>query len=276
VPITPPTSEPVIQYTAADIIHDALIEVGISSPGDVDDPDTAQWAFRKLNYLTDVWAAKQAYVWAQQFNEFTLVVGLLPHTIGPAPGATFATKGPRPVRIISSNYLLNTGAQPQGGLNIVDQPMNIQDAEWWAANQTKNIQTNYPTDVYYQPDTPNGSLYFWPTPNTASQVRLQYWQQLSQYSAITDPLSGPGGNGTLPEAYRAALMLSLAESLQPGSEKEPNEQLGRMALEARTAIFANNAKSPRIQTRDYGMPGARSGRSEWNYLTGGQVGGPPE
>jgi hypothetical protein len=272
-PIIPPPTEPVLIYTALDIITDALIEVDISAPGEPLDPDTAQWGFRKLNYLTDVWAAKQAYVWAQQFKTFTLVPGLSPHTIGPSvPGATFPIQGSRPIRIISSNYLLNSGASPQTGLNIVDTPMNIQDAEWWAANQTKSISTNYPTDLYYQPDTPNGSLFFWPVPQTASQVRLQWWQQLSQYSSITDPLSGPGGNGTLPPAYRSGLMLSLAESL--GGNPPPG--LAKNALDARAAIFGNNAKSPRIQTRDYGMPGSRSGKADWNFLTGGQVGGPPE
>jgi hypothetical protein len=272
--ITPPTSEAPIQYTAADLIGDALTEIGIKSPGETTDPDTGQWAFRKLNYLTDIWAAKQAYVWAQSFNVFTLVAGLSPHTIGPGVGATFAIKGNRPVRIVSSSLLLNTGSGQ--GAQVVDLPMNLRDAEWWAAQQTKQIQTNVPTDLYYEPDSPNGSLFFWPVPNSQQQVRLQYWAQLSQYSTITDPLSGPGGNGTLPPAYRAALMLSLAESLQPGGQIEANPELAKQALTARAAVFGNNAKSPRIQTQDSGMPRSGIRKADWNWVTGGQVGGPPE
>ena len=272
--ITPPTSEASIQYTAADIIGDALIEVGMKAPGEPTDGETGQWAFRKLNYLTDIWAAKQAYVWAMQFKVFTLVAGLSPHTIGPGVGATFPIQGNRPVVIKSASLLLNTGTGQ--GAQVVDLPMNIRDAEWWAAQQTKQIQTNVPTDLYYEPDTPNGSLFFWPVPNSQQQVRLEYWAQLSQYSLITDPLSGPGGNGTLPPAYRAGLMLTLAESLQPGGEKEANPELARQALVARAAIFGNNAKSPRIQTQDWGMPKAGRGKPDFNWVTGGWPGGPPE
>lgn len=272
--ITPPTSESILEYSAADLISDALIEVGMKSPGEPTEPDTGQWAFRKLNYLTDQWAARAAYVWAMQFQVFTMVPNLSPHTIGPVPGATFPIKGPRPVKILSSARIFNNASTV--GSQLVDAPMNIQDAEWWAANQTKNITTNVPTDLYYQPDSPNGSLFFWPVPAQANQVRLQYWQQLNQYSTITDPLAGPGGNGTLPPAYRSALMYSLAESLAPGGQVASNPELSRQALMSRQAVFGNNAKSPRMQTQDYGMPGSGGGKSDWNYLTGGQVGGPPE
>jgi hypothetical protein len=275
-PIGPPVTEPALSYKVQDIIADALIEIGALAPSEVAnlDPDEAQWAFRKLNYLVDEWQAQEIYVYSYNFSLYTLVPGLLPHTIGPQAGATFTTnQAPRPVRLESAAQLINTGAQ------TVDLgPINIRDHDWWAANQVKQIQTNVVTDCYYAPDSPNGSLYFWPVPNASAQVRLQFWNTVQQFDNILDPIGGPGGPGTLPSAYRAALMYTLAERLLPGEKREAHPALIQAAMKARAAIFGNNAKSPTMSTRDSGMPKAgRSGvRGDFNWFTGGAPGGRPE
>jgi hypothetical protein len=280
-PILPPGGEAPLTYTVGDIIADAFIEIGAWSPGEVvnSNPDEAQWGLRKLNYLVDAWQALGRYVWGYAFNLYTLTAQLSPHLIGPDPSAsnTFFTPGvPRPVKLESGAQLLNAGVA--GG--PVDQIIDVsRDRAWWARQQTKNIQTNVVTDCFYDPTFPNGSLYFWPVPNAQVQVRLQFWQTVSQFPQITDPIGGPGGPGTLPQAYRAALMLTLAEQLLPGAKREAHGELTRAALMARTAIFGNNAKSPRMATQDSGMPkaGRKSGtRGDFNWATGGAAGGAPE
>lgn len=267
----------VLTYQCLDVIIDALIECGILAPGDTPDGETAQWAFRKFNYLVDIWQALEFYVYGHQFVTYTLTAGLQPHTIGPAgliPAANFLTGTlPPPVRLDAAALILNPAGQP------VDQPMRVRDHKWWAAQQTKAIQTNVPTDVYYENGVPTGTLNFWPVPNFAAQVRLEFWQTLQSFQAINDPIGGPGGPGTLPQAYRAALMLSLAESLLPGAAKEAHPVLIASAAAARKTVFGNNSKSPRSSTQDYGMPraGRKSGsRGDFNWFTGGAPGGRPE
>lgn len=276
-PITPPVTPPApISYTTLDVITDALIEIGAVAPGEAPGGAEGQWAFRKLNYLVDEWQALERYVYSYQYNIYTLVAGLSPHTIGPSGTATFSTAPqPRPVRLESAALLLNVGS-PTGPIDL---PMNIRDHDWWALNQVKNIQTNVPTDVYYDPTSPDGSLYFWPVPNSQQQVRLQFWQTVSQFTSITDPIGGPGGPGTLPQAYRAALMLTLAESLLPGSNRPAPATLEGRAIKARAAVFSNNAKSPRMHSNDSGMPksGSTGVRGDFNWATGGySPGGPPQ
>lgn len=267
---------PALQYTALDIIKQALVEIGVLAPGDVPDGETGQWAFTELNNLIDSWQALEAYVYAQQFQLFTLVAALSPHTIGPASlKPTFSTGiQPRPVKIVGAATVLNTSG------TLVDGPIiRIRDAAWWQAQQTKEIQTNIPTDLYYQADSPLGSLFFWPVQNAATQVRLEYWTTLVQYEQINDPLAGPGGAKTLPQGYRSALTYTLAEMLGPGVQKEVSSVTMAKALRARAAIFGNNSKSPRMATADSGMPraGARSGtRGDFNWFTGGAPGGAPE
>ena len=249
-PITPPTSETAINYTCLDIIADALIEIGMLAPGETPDPETGQWAFRKINYLLDTWATKKNYVYAQNLAIYTLVPNQSPHFIGPAPGAQFSVPQ-RPVKIVRATVILNNTPQP-----FVSIPLTLRDEQWWMENTIQQLSSSQPTDLYYNPTFPNGSLFFWPIPTTAYQTQLETWALLAQFDSITDPIGGPGAALTIPPGYRNALMLSLAESLLSGGQISANPELKVQAAAARAGVFGLNNAVPRMATRDSGIPGA--------------------
>ncbi len=268
-PITPPPSgPPPLSYKVYDLVLDALIEIGVVAPDEEPAPDEAQWAFRKLNEVIDVFQALRRYTYSFQWPVYTFPAGVNPVLLGPSAVANWATPQ-RPVRLESAALILNSGIP-------VDLPINIRDKDWWALNQVKSIQTNVPTDVYPDYTWPDASLYFWPVINAGDQCRLQLWTVVNSFISIQDPIGGPGGVGTLPPGLRTALKLTLAESLLSGANKPPSPTLTVAAAAARYAFTGNNAKAPRIQTQDAGMPKSGKAKSDFSWATGGRPGGAPQ
>lgn len=227
--------------------------IGAIDPNEVSTGPEMATGLRDLNMMLDLWCADKRFVYAYQFLVFTLVPNLQPHTIGPS-GATFPVNQ-RPVQIVNANVLLN-----YPGNTSVRQRVNVRDAEWWAAKAAYAVVATFPTDVYYEPDWNNGSLYFWPVPNTAYPIELEVWTVLSQLSLDSSFCMPPG--------YMAAIVYSLAESLCPSFQKEVSPTLARLAFNARRTIQELNEEAPRIGTRDAGMPRGNPVRPYFNYLTG--------
>lgn len=247
-------------YTALDIITDALIENGMLAPGETPDGETGQWAFRQLNDLLDVWAARKVYVYSTNFVQYTLTPNHSPHTIGPT--GDFVVPA-RPVRIENCAVRLNFSG------SFVDAPrLRIRDADWWAGNSVKEITSTICTDLYYDNAWENGNLFFWPVVSVALPILLETWQAIAQLNAINDPIGGPAGPNTLPQAYRAAMKYTLAEMLCPGGEKEVHPMLAEKARAANKAVFGNNNAPPRIETRDAGMAKGGSRKPIFNWVSG--------
>lgn len=208
-----------------------------------------------LNQQLDYWAARGCYAWTTTFNAYPLTPNHQPTLIGPgvsSPPDFILT--PRPWRIVSASLILSN-VSPS-----TEQPINIRDNAWWAAQRTKTITTNVPTDLYYEPDMPNGSLWFWPIPNYPYGVRLETLVMLQQFQNLTDAFIAP-------QAYCAAITLTLAEELVdlwPETSMPPN--LATRAMRARAALQSNNYLAPRIASADWGTYSQPA--ADFNYVSG--------
>jgi hypothetical protein len=206
-----------------------------------------------LNQQLDYWAARGCYSWTTTFTTWTLTPGHQPHLIGPNLLSPDFAVNQRPVGLRSASLILTNSNPP------VDVPINLRDNAWWASERVKSIQSSIPTDLYYEADVPSGQLWFWPVPNVAYGVRLEGMVVLQQLQSLTDCFIAP-------QAYLAAVTLTLAEELSDiwGTQAPPN--LARRALKARDALQSNNNLAPRIASADWGT--AASPAADFNYLTG--------
>lgn len=246
--------------TARDICQDALYEIRALAP-DTDTIEERLGAFvlSRLNQLVDQWNATRELVFCQLFESFLFIGGQQDYTIGPTDTIPpdFVVTGNRPVVIDGANILLNN-VDP-----VVSNGINLRDYQWWLGLPVRGISTSFPTDLYYEPNWPNGILHFWPVPDTAYGLELTYRTVLSQFEMNTA--------FSMPPGYQKALTLTLAENIAPALGATALSSFGQTkqaASLARVQIGINNDFVPTIATQDSGMPGNYGYRTSFNYLTG--------
>lgn len=232
--------------TTSEIVADALRKIGRLGIGATASGEDATYVLFTLNSLLDLWNAKRHAVYGESKQSFTLTPSLQPHTIGPSSATVSATI--RPVSIAAAL------------LEVSDHryPIAIRTREWYSNLSTPELTSTHPTDLYYEPGWPNGSLYFWPVPTSAYSVDL--WKRILLASlALTDSF-------TLPPGYQAAITGTLCEMIAPTYGWQITAEQQREFRDARATIFGNNDVTPEY-IADGGLPGSRSG-GWYDYQTG--------
>jgi hypothetical protein len=235
--------------TVADLITSALRELGIVAVTDTPGADLSALALAQLNRVLDRWNADRRAVYADvHTSPVALTAGVNPHTIGLAadvPHLTVTTN--RPVSVEGVRLTTDNGESYLA-------PLTKRDAAWWHDLASPGTAGAYPTDFYYNPAMPVGSLYLWPEPSsTAVKVQLWYRVVLSQV-ATSDTLS-------LPPGYHDALHATLKERLAalPMFASMASPGIADEARAARAAAFGNNEPISGMATADIGIGAA--GRS---------------
>lgn len=256
--MAPPPPQPQV-LTALDIVTDAMREIGVLDLAETPQAAEAQNALRRLNWIADSWSARRSFIYAMQFLEqFTLIPNHSPHTIGPQLADFLVPQ--RPVKLESAAIYLNSGNQ------LVKCPINVRDADWWANQRVPLLPSTIPTDLYYEPTFPNGSLYFWPIPSIAYPLELEVWQSLPNFPTLTTPFWMPPG---YLEAVTLTLAVSLTGLFEAGAGTDIQDVRMR-AAKARATIQGPNSKAPLMRTADSGIPSSHVGqRGDFNWLTGG-------
>jgi hypothetical protein len=228
-----------LTYTGLDLCTQALNELMIYQPGEALSYEDAEFLRSKLTRLLDNFNAERTSVFADTFTSFTITPNLQPHTIGPSSATWTATQ--RPVSIDGANLIIT------GNIYL---PIAIRDAKWRQQQTVPLLTSQYPTDLYYEPAWPNGSVYLYPVPTNAYSVQLLMRTIIAQM-ALSDVVSFPPG-------YLDAIILNLAVAAASGFEKTPSDTLLREARDAKVRMQANNAPvPPRLLTADAGLGGTR-------------------
>ncbi len=236
--------------TYQDIINGAVQELNSYAPGDPIDTSDQTTLLYLLNELLDYWNVKREAVWSEIFTSFTLTPNLSPHTIGPS-GATWAM-AVRPVTL-DGCYLILDDTSPD-----VFTKIDIIDWMTYQRLSVPGISTAIPTAVYYEPDWPLGSLFFYPIPDYNYGVRLATRTLLAQVAANTTL--------DLPPGYRRALRLTFAEYIATTFGRAIPEATATQARAARADIFYANVIVPSLNLHD-GQGQAPANISDFNWLS---------
>ena len=176
----------------------------------------------------------------------------------------FATQGQRILKLVNANIILNNINDDAGGSlgsGLVKTPLWVRDQDWWSQNTVPNITSTIPTDVWYETGWPNGKIHLWPMQSTNYGLELQAWVNLLNLPSLTSQF-------WLQQGYQDAIIYSLAEKLCPSYGRPLDPAMGKMALQARQRIFHQNVKSPRMVTKDAGIPGNNDRRAAFNWRSG--------
>lgn len=241
-----------ISVTALQIINAALSEIGALAAGETASSNDQAWVLQKLQRLIDQYNARDVMIYTTTFAPFTIQANLSPHTIGPT--GTFVVNQ-RPRKIPSIGLVLQSGGSQ------VEIPLYPRDRDWWAGQTIKNLNSTIPTDYYYEPDWPNGSIYFWPVPNAVNGVLIQSSLVLSEITAFDQTFS-------LPPGYWDAVVYPLAISLCPSFERQASQELIAGARQAVKAIQESNIQSPRLASDAPSQSGRNNARPDFSFLTG--------
>lgn len=227
----------------AAIVTPALRELGIVDVTATPGSELSSFALGILHRILDLWNVQRAAVYADVHSSlFTFTAGLNPHTIGLAANSpTWSVTGHRPVSIEGIRITTDNGETFQP-------PLVKRGAEWWHGEQAPGSSGAYPTDFYFNPTWPNGSIYFWPEPSSGS-VKAQLWYRvLLSQPALTDVYS-------LPPGYQVALVETLKEHLarQPMFASAATPDLAANAAKARAVVFGNNRPVVEYSPMDVGQ-----------------------
>jgi hypothetical protein len=236
------------RVAVATLITEAFLELNVFGAETVPAPSDMAFALGKLNRILDNLNAERQAVYQQLTASFPLTPSLSPHTIGPT--GTWVTPQ-RPVSIDEAALFVSP---------TVKIPMEIHDYRWYMRLSVPLLTSTFPTDLYYQPDWPNGSLFFWPVGTGAQTVELVARVVVGQVALADDFWMPPG--------YRDLVTLTLAAALAGPYRKALTPTQIQDVVEARARVYGNNLIVPKVRTHDEGMPGGRRTAARGTYLTG--------
>jgi hypothetical protein len=245
--------------TVADLINSAAKALGKLRAGGGLCPSELTDGLGVLNALVDYWKTRRLFVYSTKID-FYVFSGKAPadanqppiYQLG--PGSTDWPGSVRPTRIENANICLTD--QTPG----VFTPVEILDAQGWAALGLEQMPVTIPTKMYCDYAFPNANLYFWGYPTIGYLLQLFTWLQVAQFTGLGEAIA-------LPPGYYAAFLYTFAELVGPQWNAAVPAAVVEMARKARAGVQGLNSTAPHLRTVDSGMPTNGSARPTFNYRT---------
>jgi len=222
--------------TAYDLIVDAMKGVGILSAGSGETPtaEEANDGLKTLNDLLERMSLDGLFLYGEVNQTFTLVPGQATRTIGPTGQFVSA----RPVRVVSAYCTVNG----------VDFPIDIIGQEEYNCRNLKTQTQDIVEELLYVNTFPDGTLTFWPVPQSAVPLVLTLETPLTQIANLATAINYPPG-------YVGFMKSTLGVMLAPEYGVVPSQVVADMARTTGAALKRAN-KPKRVAQFDiaYGSP----------------------
>lgn len=244
-----------------DLFQEVLEVLGVQGSGEAAPTAAdADLCRRTFNRLTGQWNVRKRRCYFIQTQSFTFPRIDKSYTIGLStntPTPDFQLTGQdRPSELEQIARLILTGSSPNAYLQLA-----VVNFDQYQLITVPTVATTVPNTLYYQPTTPNGTIFIWPEPTVlTNKLEVSWRNQLTQITAalLSTPIS-------MPDGYEEAITLTLAEKLWLMFPKKTNlAELSRQARNARADAFGSNSPPPKIDTTDGATQGKASG---FNWLT---------
>ncbi len=188
--------------TAQTIITQALVDMGVYSPGELLAASDLSNGLNKLNQMLDNWSGARDLVYEIASASYALTPSQS-FAIGPSAAAPFNV--PRPIKIENAAILivLTSG-------HTVRFPLDLISQKDWDEIYARDAMSTVPQKLYYDPQVPNAVIYLYPTPiaGDTTNLELNTWAVVNQFSTLAT-------NANLPPAYLRAITLGLEMELIP-------------------------------------------------------------
>ena len=232
--------------TALQIITRSMRLAGVIGKGESLDSDEAQNGLTALNAMLDSWKIERLFVYQIVQGSYTWPSSTTSRTIG--SGGNFSAT--RPDRIQSAF--------------VVDSNSNWYPVEVLAMREEydsiviKTTPSTIPQYLFYDPAYPLGVIYLWCVPSAELTLKLNTWQTLQSFAALTTSLS-------LPPGYERAIVYNLAVEYAPEFGVRVPDDVKALATKATSNI--KNLNAPQMISQvDAGVArlGLTGFRGRWN------------
>lgn len=233
--------------TALDIIKRALRLIGVIAKNEPADAADAADGLSALNSLVQSFGNEPLLIFSPTTQNIAIPAGQSSFTIGPT-GATVAA---RPIRVLNTSYVVLNGVSYQ----------LEQLTDWDYAQLTlKDLQTGIPCAMYVDNSMPDTLIRLYPIPSIDMTLVLATNSRISNFPTLTTEV-------VLPDGYDRMLAYCLAVDIAPEYDRDPKQDVKRIAAVSKKALKRTNTQIPRLD-----MPAGIPNGWRGGIVNGGRAG----
>ena len=210
--------------SALTIIEKAMKELGVLGVGQSANDEMADDALLALNNMLESWSLENLMVQADVEEAKTLTSGQASYTVG--DGGNWTPN--RPTTIRDDAFIRDTGN--------IDYAVRVLTIDVYR-DQTLKTNTGRPDFAVYVPEFPLAKIYFYPTPDSSTDV-FHYRARclLTSFAELATEVNFAPG-------YERAIITNLAIEIASANRKEPRPSLLAVAEASRRNIKRQNAQA---------------------------------